>query len=61
MNSLQTLLGNATTRKKILLIVNGLFIIAGWVVGFFWASVWSFNAFMPLTTLADGFGIVRRA
>ncbi|MFH5885982.1 heavy metal translocating P-type ATPase [Halalkalibaculum sp. DA3122] len=61
MNSLQTLLRNPTTRKKALLIVSGLLIIAGWAVNFFWTSAWSFNAFMLLATLTAGFEIGRRA
>lgn len=61
MESLKKLFFNATTRKKVLLIVSGLFITMGWVVALFGDSARLFNSLMLLATLTAGYEIGRRA
>lgn len=54
-------LANPSKRKKVLLIVSGLLIIAGWAVDLFWELAILFNTFMIVSALVAGFEIARRA
>lgn len=54
-------LANPSKRKKVLVIVSGLLITAGWAADFFWGSALLFNTLMIGSVLMAGSEIARRA
>ena len=54
-------LANLSKRKKVLVIVSGLLITAGWAANFFWGSALLFNTLMIGAALVAGVEIARRA
>jgi len=54
-------LANPSKRKKVLVIVSGLLITAGWTADFFWGSALLFNTLMIGAALVAGSEIARRA
>jgi len=54
-------LANPSKRKKVLVIVSGLLITAGWTADFFWDSDLLFNTLMIGSALMAGSEIARRA
>jgi Cd2+/Zn2+-exporting ATPase len=61
LNQLKQKIRNPTSRKKLLLIASGLFIVMGWSAEWFFTAPIIFNTIMIAATLFAGYDIVSRA
>lgn len=60
-NRLKQKIRNPTSRKKLLLVASGVFIVMGWSAEWFFNAPVFFNAMMITATLFAGYDIVNRA
>lgn len=61
LNRLKQKIRKPKSRKKLLLITSGMFIMMGWLASWIFSATVMFNAMMITATLLAGYDIVRRA